>query len=87
MTEFFQGNQDLASASTAMTPRTKDLFSDISPIRPLGLVQKSGAKGKTEMDIAESRVGDLGNDNGGQLKLSKQVEGTSEYKNFLLFLF
>lgn len=33
VTDYFQGDQDLASSSSAMTPKMRNLFSDISPIR------------------------------------------------------
>ncbi|GFN93004.1 centromere protein t [Plakobranchus ocellatus] len=42
VTEFFQGDQELASAASAITPKAKDLFSDISPIRPPGALQRAG---------------------------------------------
>ncbi|RUS75427.1 hypothetical protein EGW08_016806 [Elysia chlorotica] len=64
VTEYFQGNQDLASTSSALTPRTKDLFSGISPIRPTGALQKSGMRDKSEENIVDEEA------------ISKQTSGS-----------
>ena len=69
MTEYFQGDRDLSAASTAITPRTKDLFSNVSPIRRQGALHEADEQAEPEDDLAAD-LGNDENDDGGYIKLS-----------------